>query len=486
MGNEELESGVNPTGPYKPRKLKMDQYHVMLRKAREHKPHNSLKDAQHERTREKWEKRNKQNLERRREFVKEKRKSMGLSSNIMATSTIRNATDIQRALIELETDLNAVQTLLNQHKRFQTSASSVLFSIGTGKPKTRTELPTNSPAAPDAAKQKLDQKSVKHLQEKSEAIQRMHAILDSIDALSAQVQEGFPNGGTQIATHMSHINALRSKTEDALNSEYNLLQELATAQAPKKFTNFCDRLATVVKNAIQYSEVEAYMYAFEVHGHLSIARYLRLETLTMDDGRLVPELYIIASFNGEENKYYLDVTTDWVQPGPDVFVKPVDISDSSKLIRSLSALLSINHFTSSIGDLPVSLLVSPQEMKTKIKATDAVTKVAVDDETGALTFYLRPEIQDEKTVREIAIQLHADVQKNLARRNSGTLRHVIQMDPDPKRSSSRKNYRVTFVMNVGRGELSATPDDLDFLSARYGLTDGQVEQITRIINKARR
>lgn len=64
--------------PYRPRRLKTDMYHTMLRKAQKVKPKNSLKRAQQQRTRKKWETRNKLQLRKRAQIVRDKRKALGL------------------------------------------------------------------------------------------------------------------------------------------------------------------------------------------------------------------------------------------------------------------------------------------------------------------------------------------------------------------------------------------------------------------------
>lgn len=78
MFQHEVFADINVNKPYKPRKLKQDTYHHMMREARKHKPHNSTKEAQAKRKREKWITKNKQKLHRRADFVREQRKHMGL------------------------------------------------------------------------------------------------------------------------------------------------------------------------------------------------------------------------------------------------------------------------------------------------------------------------------------------------------------------------------------------------------------------------
>lgn len=64
--------------PYKPRRLKQDNYHSLMRKARKTRPKNALRDAKSKRTRQRWEKKNRLQLRRRAEIVREKRKGLGL------------------------------------------------------------------------------------------------------------------------------------------------------------------------------------------------------------------------------------------------------------------------------------------------------------------------------------------------------------------------------------------------------------------------
>lgn len=71
-------AAVNVHKPYKPRKLKMDTYHRLMREARKKKPKNSLNDAKHKRAREAYLRKNGRLLKQRRQVVRERRKQMGL------------------------------------------------------------------------------------------------------------------------------------------------------------------------------------------------------------------------------------------------------------------------------------------------------------------------------------------------------------------------------------------------------------------------
>lgn len=75
---EREESRINVNKPYKPRRLKQDQYHKLMRQANEHRPPNGIKKNEHKRTREKWERENKVDLKRRGEFVRKQKKLLDL------------------------------------------------------------------------------------------------------------------------------------------------------------------------------------------------------------------------------------------------------------------------------------------------------------------------------------------------------------------------------------------------------------------------
>ena len=77
-----LFAAVNPTKPYKPRKLKMDPYHVTMRKANKLRVPNSAKKAAAERNRKLWEQRDAQALKKRSQFVRKARKTLGLDKKV--------------------------------------------------------------------------------------------------------------------------------------------------------------------------------------------------------------------------------------------------------------------------------------------------------------------------------------------------------------------------------------------------------------------
>jgi hypothetical protein len=76
VSSTDVTSRINVTKPYKPRKLKNDPYHTLMRRAQKLKRPNPAAKAKSERTRKLWVQRNKQALKRRSEFVRKAKKSL--------------------------------------------------------------------------------------------------------------------------------------------------------------------------------------------------------------------------------------------------------------------------------------------------------------------------------------------------------------------------------------------------------------------------
>ena len=74
-------AAVNPTKPYKPRKLKTDPYHTMMRKANKLKRPSAAKKAASARSRKQWLLRNKQALQKRSAFIRKARKNLGMDKS---------------------------------------------------------------------------------------------------------------------------------------------------------------------------------------------------------------------------------------------------------------------------------------------------------------------------------------------------------------------------------------------------------------------
>ena len=70
-------SAIDVNKPYKPRKLKTDQYHNDQRETYKNTPH-EVKEKQ-SKTRKKWTQKNKEALRKRSEVVREQKKNQGLS-----------------------------------------------------------------------------------------------------------------------------------------------------------------------------------------------------------------------------------------------------------------------------------------------------------------------------------------------------------------------------------------------------------------------
>lgn len=73
-----VHANIDVNRPYKPRKLKQDQYHKMMREAHERKPQDTAKEAKEHRVRESWERKNAPDLKKRSKFVRQQKKMLDL------------------------------------------------------------------------------------------------------------------------------------------------------------------------------------------------------------------------------------------------------------------------------------------------------------------------------------------------------------------------------------------------------------------------
>lgn len=78
LGNFLEEARINVTKPYKPRKLKTDPAHRLLRQVYKLQSVNPTLKQKRNKYRKQYERKNKRALELRREFVQEQRRTRGL------------------------------------------------------------------------------------------------------------------------------------------------------------------------------------------------------------------------------------------------------------------------------------------------------------------------------------------------------------------------------------------------------------------------
>lgn len=385
------------------------------------------------------------------------------SASVMATTNIRFITDIDAELDHIDEVLLVMRRRLAQQRE---AVKSAIFEVDTSDIKTSpvTKVSTEFTA-----------KSIKALREQTSLMEQLRTTLDTLDTLSARLKAQFPEDGPQVRATMTHMARTRETIIKQLNEAYAANNELAKARIPAAFLSQIELLAGILSRAISYEASESFVHIFEAEstGNICMSHYFYLKQCVADDGEAVPQLFVVLTYDAIAKVYYLNTSRTFDHPSEaNNMIKQV--RDARSIATALRVLLDIDSFANSIGDVPITLLVAPGQIRRELfSAHSYVSKFEVDETTGGFIFHLKPTVRDREDAQRIQNQLYLDI-KGLQRKTTATLK--------PRLAQVKGRWRVSFTLNTASARLRATPDDLSFLKTQYHLDDADVSRVLRIIN----
>lgn len=386
----------------------------------------------------------------------------------MASASFRFVNDIMRALDVIEDDLSVLTKRMQaQRDILRLPEAAALFTID------QRDGQKNSPAAPDANKVKLDQKSLKAVRESLSVLPGLKATLEAIDVLIARLKTSFPDSGDTRST-MQALMKTRKRALDEMAAAYKLNQQLATVNVPDGFGKFANSVQEMLAKGIAYDEVGTFLYLFERPDQsLAFSYYIDMRSVTDETGELFPHLLVILSHDPTLGKTWLNTATTFQPPDETNLVH--EVTNLRSAARGLRTLLDIDSFASSFGTVPFEFLQQPK--RELFSASAFISSVRLDEDTGAFTFFLKPTVKDRNQVQTIAGQLGKDLD-GLTRKLQVTRRMSIV-----KRNNQ---WTISFSQNLADARRAATEDDLAFFADRFGLPPQAITNMLRIINGQRR
>lgn len=381
----------------------------------------------------------------------------------MATTNIRFITDIENELTAIEEKLLVIQQKMIRQKE---AVSAAIFSVDTSDIKSSPKTKVSH---------EFTQKSLKALREQSSLMEELRLTLDSLDTLAARLKAQFPEDGKEVRGTMTGLQRTRAHVIKQLNEVYAANNELAKARVPDTFMAKIEELGKILQRTISYEGSDSFVHIFEAETtkNICMSHYFYLKHCVADDGEAVPELFVVLSYDAIARTFYLNTSRTFDHPSEANNMIRV-VTDARSLAVALRVLLDVDSFSNSIGDIPISLITAPENIRRELFSAHAyVSKFEVDEDTGAFHFYLKPTVRDRDDAQRIMNQLYMDI-KGLQRKTTATLK--------PRMVQTKGRWRVSFVLNTASARMRATPDDLDFMKSQYNLSDTDVSRVLRIIN----
>jgi hypothetical protein len=171
--------------------------------------------------------------------------------------------------------------------------------------------------------------------------------------------------------------------------------------------------------------------------------------------------------------FYLTTMNEFVPPSDQLLMKKV--STVKEAIHAMSVLLRLDNFTSSLGSLPIALLLKERTIgidRQLFMYQQYIKSIEINEDQ--VLFVLKPEITEKNQADKIIGQIWKDFQA-LVRKTNCKMRMAIKKGP--------KSFLLTFFFVTATDAPLADKEDLDFLKDRFNLSDTTLNNIIRTINQ---
>jgi len=275
--------------------------------------------------------------------------------------------------------------------------------------------------------------------------------------------------GSALDATLGSIRKLKQDVEAQLRKLFHALNQVAEGHAPKEFKDFVLTVAEELQSNkhVECDGIRTMAYAALDHeGNLVFAGYIILKNAVNDDGKVAPSLYIALKWTvGGDIEVFVD--HEFMAP---TLLEGGDVVESlSGAAKAVASQLSMEGFSAQIGNLPAELQLkipkgglSP-ELFTVQEHLQSVTAAG-----DTLVFVLKG--VNEKQVEALANQLFLEVKAMLRVKRNARVRMKIE------------GNKVLFTFQGLDHSGGIGPVDLDWLSTKYKLSNGQIRKLVNVIN----
>jgi len=263
---------------------------------------------------------------------------------------------------------------------------------------------------------------------------------------------------------------LKTQIEDSLKTLFQALAKIAEGHAPKQYKNFVKALAEEIENNkyIECESLQTMTYAaLDKEDQLVFCGYIILQNAVNDEGKDVPHLYIAVKWTvGGNVELFID--HDFVPPGK--LEGGHTITSLTTAAQAIAKQMSLEGFSSQIGNLPVSMQIREPAGGLRREAFSAAEAIeSVDAARDELIFTLNT--NDPAKVAEAQAQIFLEL-KAIVKRKKGTQIRV-----------RRDQNVLTFTFSNMDHSEGVHPIDLEFMEDKYKLSPTKVRKLCNIINE---
>jgi hypothetical protein len=380
----------------------------------------------------------------------------------LLAENFRFVDEVLRALDKIKTELDVTLGLQKQYIK-QTAAG---FSLKINMP-----APKNSPKIEPGGTGSIHIPSLDKLRKNYLVVQDLWDTREALELMEVRIRQAFQGQDVKTEKAINEILKLKQRTEIGLNEAFTFLKGLAEKNLPEKFAAFNRATFSIIEKAIAYETSTVYTYVYEIEGSVCFSTYTHLQRVTDDDGTYYPDLFIVTSYlTGTLPTMHIGVISKFAPPSSKLLMKKVTTVKDT--IRGLNILLAMDNFSTSLGSLPLSVLLkNPTIDRSMFLYQEHILSIRAEEATAIFT--LKPTVTDKAVADKIITQIYKDFQ-GMVRNTNAKLSMRIK--------SAKKCFVLTFYFISPNSSLAATPEDLSFLKERFNLSDLTIKDIVRNIN----
>lgn len=391
---------------------------------------------------------------------------MLLAKKILAEN-FRSVEDVVRALDKVDGEVSALLSLQKQYQKQVASALTSALVLEVKIPSIKT-----SPSI-DTSHEKIKVSSMEKLRKNYAVVQDLWNTRTSLEAMDAKIRTSFAGKSVDTNKATGELAKLKKRVDIGLQEALTFLRDLAITHLPQNFDQFTNAICKVLEKSIAYSKATTYTYLYEVDGDPTFSTYIQLQNVTDEDSNYFPNLFIVTSYRtGTTNPgMFLCTLQEFVPPNDQLLMKKV--KTVKEALAALALLLNLDNFSSSIGSLPMDLLLKERSIKRELFVYQQYIK-SIEVNEDQVLFVLKPEITEKNQADAIIAQIWKDFQ-SLTRKTNCKLRMAIKKGP--------KSFLLTFFFVTANDAPLADAEDLQFLKDRFNLSDNTLNNIIRTINQ---
>lgn len=392
-----------------------------------------------------------------------------LSKRILADSP-RFLEDALRSIKKFSEEVDALLQLQKQFIRQTAATFSLEVDIGPAGGELKT-----SPHIQQTPNANLKVADMERLRKNYSIIHDLWGTREALESMAISIRQAFASRGEDTDKAVAEIAKLKLKVDKGLEEAFIFVSGLAHQNLPAKFETFNKALGLVLEKSIIFDDSKQYTYLHEVDGDLVFSTYTQLISVMDDDGTYYPELYVVSSYRiGMEQGTFIAILTKFAPPSERLLMKKV--TTIKETLRALNMLLSMDNFTTSVGSLPIALLLKEGTVKRDLFLYQNLIK-SIQVAENKVVLVLKPEVTDDKEAHSIINQINLDFKQ--ATKKTGT---KLSMAVKKPMKSTEKCFVLTFFFNPPNDVLWATPEDLQFIKERFQLSDLTLRTVVRTIN----